>query len=49
MIPAARAPERSPPGLGEHSVEIMREPGYAEDAIGEMLAGRVVVQGAADT
>jgi crotonobetainyl-CoA:carnitine CoA-transferase CaiB-like acyl-CoA transferase len=44
---APPAPPRFPPELGEHSVEILREAGYAADAIERLLATRAVVQGAA--
>ncbi|HVQ74994.1 MAG TPA: CoA transferase [Candidatus Binatia bacterium] len=39
---------RFPPGLGEHSVEILREIGYAEPEIQGLLASRAVVQGPPD-
>ena len=43
-----KIPPRYPPALGEHSVEILRELGYAEENIERLLASRVVVQGVPD-
>jgi crotonobetainyl-CoA:carnitine CoA-transferase CaiB-like acyl-CoA transferase len=40
-----KVPPRMAPELGEHSVEILREVGYGDAEIDELLASRVVVQG----
>jgi len=42
---AAKVEPRLAPELGEHSVEILREVGYADAAIEALLAARTVVQG----
>jgi crotonobetainyl-CoA:carnitine CoA-transferase CaiB-like acyl-CoA transferase len=43
-----KVPPRMPPELGEHSVEILREAGYADAEIEALLSTRVVVQGQAE-
>jgi formyl-CoA transferase len=40
-----KVPPRLAPELGEHSVEILRELGYAEGEIEALVASRVIVQG----
>lgn len=40
---------RFPPELGEHSVEVLREAGYGDGEIDEMLSSRVIVQGKRST
>jgi len=40
-----KVPPRLAPGLGEHSVEILREAGYGDAAIDALIASRTVVQG----
>jgi formyl-CoA transferase len=42
---AEKVPPRMAPELGEHSVEILREVGYGDAEIDQLLASRVVVQG----
>jgi crotonobetainyl-CoA:carnitine CoA-transferase CaiB-like acyl-CoA transferase len=44
----AKIAPRYPPGLGEHSTEILRELGYPEAEIEALLARRAVVQGKPD-
>ncbi len=41
----AKVAPRFPPGLGEHSSEILREIGYGEAEIDRLVAARVIVQG----
>ena len=43
-----KVPATMAPGIGEHSVEILREAGLAEDGIAPLLDARVVVQGKLD-
>ena len=38
-----------PPELGEHSVEILREVGYGDLEMDELLASGVVMQGKSST
>jgi crotonobetainyl-CoA:carnitine CoA-transferase CaiB-like acyl-CoA transferase len=40
-----KVPPRMPPELGEHSTEILREAGYGDAEIDELLASGVVAQG----
>jgi crotonobetainyl-CoA:carnitine CoA-transferase CaiB-like acyl-CoA transferase len=44
-----KVPPRMPPELGEHSTEILREVGYGDAEIGELLASGVVAQGKSST
>ena len=41
----AKTPPRFPPGLGEHSVEVLREVGYTPEEIDRLLVARTIVQG----
>ena len=40
-----KVPPRMPPELGEHSTEVLREAGYGDAEIDELLASGVVMQG----
>jgi formyl-CoA transferase len=40
-----KVPPRMPPELGEHSMEILREAGYGDAEIDELIASGVVAQG----
>jgi crotonobetainyl-CoA:carnitine CoA-transferase CaiB-like acyl-CoA transferase len=44
----AKVPPRYPPGLGEHSAEILREAGYTEAQIEALITRGAVVQGKPD-
>jgi crotonobetainyl-CoA:carnitine CoA-transferase CaiB-like acyl-CoA transferase len=43
LRPGAFAVRRDAPRQGEHTREVLREAGYADDAIERMLAARVVI------
>ena len=44
-----KVPPRMPPELGEHSLEILREVGYGDVEMDELLASGVVMQGKSST
>jgi crotonobetainyl-CoA:carnitine CoA-transferase CaiB-like acyl-CoA transferase len=44
-----KVPPRMPPELGEHSAEVLREVGYRDAEIDELLASGVVAQGKSST